>query len=81
MKEYTKGTGKDYKNYKAVDYTGKKKINGEERDISRRVFQRIDIDYKRIDPDTGMTNFQLMKKGRAPIWKDETVIEYHQEFL
>ncbi|MFB6468870.1 HNH/ENDO VII family nuclease [Cytobacillus sp. Hz8] len=73
----TKGTGKDYKNYKAVEYTGTTKINGEERDISRRVFQRIDIDYKRIDPDTGMTNFQLMKKGRAPIWKDGTVIELH----
>ncbi|MEI4771985.1 T7SS effector LXG polymorphic toxin [Psychrobacillus sp. FJAT-51614] len=73
----TKGTGKDYKNYNAVEYTGTTKVNGEVRDISRRVFQRIDIDYKRIDPDTGMTNFQLMKKGRAPIWKDGTVIELH----
>ncbi|RIW34318.1 hypothetical protein D3H55_09955 [Bacillus salacetis] len=73
----TKGVGKEYKNYKYVEYTGITKINGEERDISRRVFQRIDIDYKRIDPDTGMTNFQLMKKGRAPIWKDGTVIELH----
>ncbi|WP_449540426.1 HNH/ENDO VII family nuclease [Ferdinandcohnia sp. Marseille-Q9671] len=73
----TKGTGKDYKNYKAVDYTGITKVNGEERDISRRVFQRIDIDFKRIDPDTGITNLQLMKKGRAPIWKDGTVIELH----
>ncbi|WP_218831307.1 hypothetical protein [Bacillus sp. 7894-2] len=45
-----KGTGKYYKNYKSVEYTGTTKVNGEERDISRRVFQRIDIDYKRIDP-------------------------------
>ncbi|MEK9197861.1 HNH/ENDO VII family nuclease [Ureibacillus sp. FSL E2-3493] len=76
-KQVDKGTGEEYKNYKAVEYTGTTKVNGEERDISRRVFQRIDIDYKRIDPDTGMTNFQLMKKGRAPIWKDGTVIELH----
>ncbi|MEI2401396.1 HNH/ENDO VII family nuclease [Niallia taxi] len=75
--DVVKGTGKEYKNYKAVEYTGTTKVNGDERDISRRVFQRIDIDYKRIDPDTGMTNFQLMKKGRAPIWKDGTVIELH----
>ena len=72
-----KGTDKEYKNYKVVEFTGTTKINGEERDISRRVFQRIDIDYKRIDPDSGMTNFQLMKKGRAPIWKDGMVIELH----
>src|SRR5699024_659409 len=71
----SRGKGKEYKKYKAVEYTGTTKVNGEERDISRRVFQRIDIDYKRIDLDSGMTNFQLMKKGRAPIWKDGTVIE------
>ncbi|MES9737466.1 T7SS effector LXG polymorphic toxin, partial [Peribacillus frigoritolerans] len=72
-----RGTGKEYKNYKAVEYNGKTKVNGEERDISRRVFQRLDIDYKRIDPDTGLTNYQLMKKGRAPFWKDGTVMELH----
>nr|WP_285291752.1 HNH/ENDO VII family nuclease [Bacillus sp. ISL-35] len=69
--------GKDYKNYKAVEYTGTTKVNGEIRDISRRVFQRVDIDYKRIDPNSGLTNFELMKKGRAPIWKDGTTIELH----
>ncbi|AZV62908.1 T7SS effector LXG polymorphic toxin [Peribacillus frigoritolerans] len=72
-----KRAGKEYKNYKAVEYNGKTKVNGEERDISRRVFQRLDIDYKRIDPDTGLTNYQLMKKGRAPFWKDGTVMELH----
>ncbi|MFJ7973566.1 T7SS effector LXG polymorphic toxin [Psychrobacillus sp. NPDC096389] len=72
-----KGTGIEYKNYMDVEYTGTTKVNGEVRDISRRVFQRLDIDYKRIDLDSGMTNFQLMKKGRAPIWKDGTVIELH----
>ncbi|CAH0270981.1 Ribonuclease YobL [Peribacillus sp. Bi96] len=72
-----KGAGKEYKNYKAVEYSGTTKVNGEEKDISRRVFQRLDIDYKRIDPDTGLTNYQLMKKGRAPFWKDGTVMELH----
>ncbi|MGE1054919.1 HNH/ENDO VII family nuclease [Bacillus sp. GFa4/2] len=72
-----KGTGKEYKNYKDVEYTGTTKVNGEVRDISRRVFQRLDIDYMRIDPKTGMTNLQLMKKGRAPIWQDGTAIELH----
>ncbi|KAB2458332.1 hypothetical protein F8161_17855 [Bacillus cereus] len=72
-----KGTGKEYKNYKDVEYTGTTKVNGEVMDISRRVFQRLDIDYMRIDPKTGMTNLQLMKKGRAPIWQDGTAIELH----
>ncbi|MRX54941.1 hypothetical protein HMPREF3291_24475 [Bacillus sp. HMSC76G11] len=74
---FFKSTGKEYKNYKVVDFTGSTKVDGEIRDISRRVFQRIDIDYKRIDPNTGLTNLQLMKKGRAPIWQDGTVIELH----
>ncbi|HFJ9506757.1 MULTISPECIES: HNH/ENDO VII family nuclease [Bacillus cereus group] len=72
-----KTLGKEYKNYKAVEYTGTTKVDGEARDISRRVFQRLDIDYERIDLKTGMTNVQLMKKGRAPIWKDGTAIELH----
>ncbi|MEK5139214.1 HNH/ENDO VII family nuclease [Priestia sp. FSL W8-0001] len=75
--ESGKGTGKEYKNYKDVEHTGTTKVNGEVRDISRRVFQRLDIDYMRIDPKTGMTNLQLMKKGRTPIWQDGTAIELH----
>ncbi|OLP66853.1 Ribonuclease YobL [Bacillus pumilus] len=72
-----KGAGKEYRNYKAVEYNGNTKINGEVRDTSRRVFQRIDIDYKRFGPKTGKTNYQLMKSGRPPIWKDGTKIELH----
>jgi len=70
-------SGKDYPNYKPINYTGKTKVDGQIKNISRRVFQRKDIDYNGIDPRTGMTNFQLMKKGRAPYWKDGTVIELH----
>jgi toxin YxiD len=71
------GTGKEYKKYKAVEYNGSTKINGEVRDTSRRVYQRIDIDYGVVDPKTGKTNYQLMKSGRPPIWKDGTKIELH----
>src|SRR5699024_2258061 len=72
-----KGTGKKYKNYKAVEYNGTTKINGEVRDTSRRVYQRLDIAYERVDPRTGKSNYQLMKSGRPPIWKDGTKIELH----
>ncbi|AUJ24248.1 hypothetical protein A21D_01142 [Virgibacillus dokdonensis] len=58
----TKGTGKEYKNYKAVEYNGTTTINGKVRDTSRRVYQRIDIDYKRRDPKTGKSNYQLIRK-------------------
>ncbi|WP_210367782.1 HNH/ENDO VII family nuclease [Bacillus sp. REN3] len=75
--EVGKGAGKEYKNNKAVEYNGTAKINGEVRDTSRRVFQRIDINYERVDPKTGKTNYQLMKSGRPPIWKDGTKIELH----
>ncbi|WP_244275374.1 HNH/ENDO VII family nuclease [Oceanobacillus kimchii] len=70
-------TGKDYKNYKDVEYTGTTKVNREIRDTSRRVYQRLDIVYERIDPKTGKSNYQLMKKGRPSIWKDGTKIELH----
>nr|WP_236823059.1 T7SS effector LXG polymorphic toxin [Bhargavaea massiliensis] len=69
--------GLEYKNYRAVEYIGKTKVNGEVKDISRRIFQRLDIDYKKVDPETGKTNYQLMKSGRPPIWKDGTRIELH----
>src|SRR5699024_12539210 len=65
------------KNYKAVEYNGTTKINGEVRDTSRRVYQRLDIAYERVDPRTGKSNYQLMKSGRPPIWKDGTKIELH----
>src|SRR5690625_32868 len=72
-----KGTGEKYKNYKAIEYNGTTKINGEVRDTSRRVYQRLDIAYERVDPRTGKSNYQLMKSGRPPIWKDGTKIELH----
>ena len=72
-----KPTGKQYKNYKEVKYNGTTRVGGKKRDISRRVFQRVDIDYNRIDPKSGKTNYQLMKNGNAPYWEDGTKIELH----
>jgi hypothetical protein len=33
--------GKEYKNYNAVEFTGVTKVNGEVKDISRRVFKGL----------------------------------------
>ncbi|WP_165887033.1 T7SS effector LXG polymorphic toxin [Scopulibacillus darangshiensis] len=68
---------KVYKNYEPMDYKGNTKVNGEIRDISRRVYQRKDIDLDLIDPKTGKSNLELMKKGRSPVWKDGTAVELH----
>src|SRR5699024_7302623 len=72
-----KGTGKKYKNYKAVEYNGTTKINGVVRDTSSRVYQMQDIAYERVDPSTGKTNYQLRISGRPPIRKGSIKIELH----
>ncbi|WP_246064896.1 HNH/ENDO VII family nuclease [Melghirimyces algeriensis] len=45
--------------------------------MSRRIYQRKDIDWKAVDPNTGLSNLQLAKKGRAPIGPDGNQIELH----
>lgn len=43
-----------------------------------KVFQRDDlIDLKLVDKETGLTNLQLMSKGRAPIGPDGMPINLH----
>ncbi|WP_342771454.1 HNH/ENDO VII family nuclease [Brevibacillus gelatini] len=69
-----KGTGNTYT---PVEYKGTTKVEGQTRDISRRVYQRSDIDWNQVDPETGLTNLELMKKGRPPYWKDGTKVELH----
>ncbi|GGB61085.1 hypothetical protein GCM10011409_42950 [Lentibacillus populi] len=69
--------GKKYKNYEPMDYKGTTKVNGENRNISRRVYKRKDIDITLVDPKTGLTNLELMKLGRPPIWKDGSKIDLH----
>ncbi|GAA0127531.1 hypothetical protein UT300019_34370 [Clostridium sp. CTA-19] len=63
--------------YNPVEFNGTFKVNGEVRDVSRRVYQRGDIDINYYDKDSGLTNLQLMKKGRAPIDSDGKSIQLH----
>ncbi|MCY8518635.1 ribonuclease YeeF family protein [Bacillus atrophaeus] len=63
--------------YDAVEIKGAVKVKGEVRDVSRRVYTMKDIDINRVDPDTGKTNLQIMKKGDAPYANDGTKINLH----
>ncbi|MDR4226472.1 hypothetical protein FO507_03635 [Bacillus mojavensis] len=63
--------------YSAVEIDGKVKVKGQPRDVSRRVYTMKDIDIKRVDPDTGKTNLQIMKKGDAPYANDGTKVNLH----
>ena len=63
--------------YSKTYYEGTTKVGGQERDISRTVYQRNDIDWNRIDPETGLTNKELAQAGVAPYANDGTKIELH----
>lgn len=59
-----------------VQYRGTVTVDGIVRDVSRRVYQRNDIDFNRRDA-TGRTNLQRMKNGNAPIGSDGQPIHLH----
>ena len=63
--------------FKRVTFSGTVKVDGETRDVSRKVYQRGDIDFDYIDPKTGKTNLALMRSGRPPIGNDGRPIELH----
>ena len=63
--------------YNPVDFNGTVKVNGEVRDVSRRVYQRGDIDINYFDENTGLTNLERMKKGKPPIGSDGNPIQLH----
>ena len=63
--------------YTAVEYEGITKVDGEIRNISRRVYKRNDIDWNQVDSESGLTNLQLAKQGRSPKASDGSVIELH----
>ena len=48
--------------YSPVEYKGSVKVNGEVRDVSRRVYQRNDIDINYYDEVTGLTNLEECKQ-------------------
>lgn len=73
---YTSGSGKS-KIFTRVQYEGTVTVGGEVRDVSRRVYQRNDIDFDYVDTDSGMTNLERMKGGFAPIGNDGKPIQLH----
>ena len=60
-----------------TEYKGEVTVDGEIRDVSRRVYQNNDIDWDRVDIDSGLTNKELALKGRAPYANDGSRIELH----
>lgn len=73
---YTSGSSKS-KIFTRVQYEGTVTVGGEVRDISRRVYQRNDIDFEYVDSTTGKSNFDLMRAGRAPIGNDGLPVQLH----
>ena len=63
--------------YKPIEYKGTVKVNGEVKDVSRRVYQRNDIDVSLVDDMTGLTNLQRMQTGKPPIGMDGKPIQLH----
>ena len=73
---YTQGSSKS-KIFTRVQFEGTVKVSGEIRDVSRRVYQRNDIDFEYRDSETGKTNLQRMKAGKAPYGSDGKLIQLH----
>lgn len=63
--------------YSPIEYNGTVKVNNKVRDVSRKIYQRSDIDWNYVDPDTGLTNLQRAAKGRPPIGPDGKPVELH----
>ncbi|OJU08955.1 MAG: hypothetical protein BGN88_07655 [Clostridiales bacterium 43-6] len=63
--------------YTPIDYKGTVKVNGEVKDVSRRVYQRNDIDLVYFDETTGLTNLERMQAGKPPIGADRNPVELH----
>ena len=73
----SKGKEEKKPGFTRVKYEGTVVVDDEIRDVSRRVYQRNDIDFDYVDPKTGKSNLQLMKIGRPPIGNDGKPIELH----
>jgi hypothetical protein len=60
-----------------VQYEGSVTVGGVARDVSRRVYQRNDIDFEYYHPKSKMTNLQRMQAGKAPIGNDGKPVQLH----
>ena len=70
-------SGSNAKIYNPVEYKGTVKVNGEIKDVSRKVYQRNDIDFNYFDETTGLTNLERMQAGKPPIGSDGNPIQLH----
>ena len=71
------GSGSATKIYSSVEYEGTVKVNGEVRDVSRKVYQRNDIDFNYFDETTGWLNKFRTNASRKTTnrhrWKSYTI--------
>ena len=63
--------------YNRIFYEGSVKVGGEVKDVSRKVYQRSDIDFEYVDPEIGISNLDLMKQGKAPFGFDGEKVNLH----
>ena len=63
--------------YTPVQYKGSIKYKNETVDVSRKVYQRNDIDWNYVEKKSGLTNKQLALKGEAPYGIDGKKINLH----
>ncbi len=63
--------------FKRINFEGAVRVDGVERDVSRRVYQRSDIDFNYVHAKTGKSNLELMVKGKAPIGNDGNPVQLH----
>ena len=71
------GSERNAKIYNSAEYKGTVKVNGEIKDVSRRVYQRNDIAFNYVDETTGLTNLERMQAGKPPIGSDGNPIQLH----
>ncbi len=72
----TKGSDKTPR-FVPVRFEGVVKVNGQIRDVSRKVYQRNDIDFMYYDENTGLTNLERMQAGKPPIGNDGNPVQLH----
>ena len=63
--------------FQRIYFEGTVKVGDTERDVSRRVYQRSDIDFNYIYTKTGKSNLELMLEGKAPIGNDGKPVQLH----
>lgn len=62
--------------FKPVRFEGTVTVDGKVRDVSRRVYQRHDIDFEQIDRK-GNSNLKRMRNDQAPNGSDGRPVQLH----